>query len=212
MRTSICSILRGYSPTLYLLGSVALNDFRPGWSDIDLLCLTEQSLSDEHAEELLNLRQKLVQETSEPIYRLFECGFLSVRALHTHTPDTVVYWGTSGQRLTDQYHFDSFCMVQMQTTGRLLCGEDIRTQFPMPSYTDLRNDVIRHYQTIRKYAAQTDGSLYACAWLLDIARCLYTLKTGGVIAKTAAGEWALVQRLCNVPDTLAKTIEVRSAC
>ena len=209
MRARICSILQGRSLSLYLLGSVTLNDYRPGWSDIDLLCLTGQSLPGAQAEELLHLRQTLVQETSDPVYRLFEGGFLSVRAFQTHMPDTVVYWGTGGQRLTDRYHFDSFSMVQLQTAGRLLHGDDVRPQFPIPSYANLRNDVIRHYQTIRQYAVQTDGSLYSCGWLLDVARCLYTLKTGGVIAKTAAGEWALAQKLCNVPDAMARTIEVR---
>lgn len=43
---------------------------------------------------------------------------------------------------------------------------------------------------------QTDETLYSCGWLLDISRGIYTLRTGEVIAKTKAGEWALQQGLC----------------
>jgi len=58
--------------------------------------------------------------------------------------------------------------------------------------------VERHYGAIRKHAVTTDESLYAAGRLLDIARCLYTLRTGKVIARTQAGRWALEQGLA--PD------------
>ena len=70
-------------------------------------------------------------------------------------------------------------------------------------------DVAAHYRTVRKHAVLTDGSLYSCGWLLDIARGLYTLRTGRVIAKTTAGEWALREGLCPVPETLRQALNVR---
>ena len=39
--------------------------------------------------------------------------------------------------------------------------------------------------------------------MLDIARCIYTLRTGRMIAKTKAAEWALENNLC--PDLRALT-------
>ena len=39
--------------------------------------------------------------------------------------------------------------------------------------------------------------------MLDIARCIYTLRTGKIIAKTKAAEWALENNLC--PDLYALT-------
>lgn len=47
--------------TIYLYGSVALDDFRFGWSDIDILCLTERPLHDEVSDRLVNLRQALLK-------------------------------------------------------------------------------------------------------------------------------------------------------
>jgi predicted nucleotidyltransferase len=209
MKTRICSILGDEDPSIYLYGSVTTGDFRYGWSDIDILCLTGHGISEEHARELLELRQKLAREYGDEMYRLFEGAFLPVHALLTHEPDRIVYWGTSGQRLADRYEFNSFSTYELKTSGWLLCGPDVRSQFPMPSYDELRRDVVRYYETIRKCAAETDDSLYACGWLLDIARCLYTLRTGKVIAKTAAGEWALWGKLCNVPEAMRKTLAAR---
>ena len=52
-------------------------------------------------------------------------------------------------------------------------------------------------------------SLYSCGWLLDISRCIYTLRYGGVIAKTQAGIWALEEHVFPEEEALRKTIEIR---
>ena len=41
MAVSIFNILESVQPSIYLYGSVMAEDFRPGWSDIDLLVLTQ---------------------------------------------------------------------------------------------------------------------------------------------------------------------------
>lgn len=38
--------------------------------------------------------------------------------------------------------------------------------------------------------------------MLDIAQCIYAFRTGKIIAKTAATEWALVNNLYPAPNTL----------
>lgn len=45
--------------------------------------------------------------------------------------------------------------------------------------------------------------------MLDIARCIYTLRTGKIIAKTDAAEWALENNLCPDPDALRYAMKVR---
>lgn len=51
--------------------------------------------------------------------------------------------------------------------------------------------------------------MYSCGWLLDIAQGLYTLRTGTLIAKTSAGEWALAEWLCPDADALRHTLTLR---
>ena len=69
----------------------------------------------------------------------------------------------------------------------------------------MRDDVARHVQVARKYGADV-------GWLLDIARGIYTLRTGKILAKTAAGEWALKNNLCPDTDAMRKAIQCRKGC
>ena len=47
--------------------------------------------------------------------------------------------------------------------------------------------------------------------MLDIARCIYTLRTGKIMAKTNAAEWALENNLCPNPDALGYALKVRKS-
>lgn len=206
----IVNILAPCTPSIYLYGSVVLDDFKLGWSDIDILVLAQEPFSKEQANQLVNLRQTmLVDEPGNPYYRAFEGGMLTVNAFLSGELDRVVYWGTSGERITTRYCFDSFSMCQLLDSGILLYGDDVRGQMTRPTYSDLKTDVRCHYEAIRQYAQKAGRDLYSYGWLLDISRCIYTLCTGKIIAKTAAGEWALQENICPCADALAKAVEVR---
>lgn len=212
MALRIINILSDCSPSIYLYGSLPLGDFRFGWSDIDILVLTDKQMSEEQAQKLVNLRQTMLEkEPGNLYYRSFEGGMLTREAFMSRYSDRVVYWGTSGERITDTYVFDSFGMAELIESSTLLYGRDIRGQLKAPIYSDLYADVKRHYETIRKYVQKTDRNLYSFGWLLDIARCLYTLRTGKIIAKTAAADWALENNLCPVPNALKIAVKVRKA-
>lgn len=210
MTREIAEILCGCSPSIYLYGSVVMDDFKLGWSDIDFICLTEKKLSSSQAESLVMLRQKLLEkEPDNKYYRSFEGGILSLSGFLSGEPDTVVYWGTSGQRITDKFHFDSFSVYELKENGELIYGNDIRSSIPLPTFDDLKKDVMHHYESIREFAHLSGQSLYSYGWLLDISRCIYTLRTGKIIAKTAAGVWALDNGLCPVPEALSRALKVR---
>lgn len=210
MKNAIAAVLGDNPAALYLYGSVVMDDFKLGWSDIDFLCLTQTSMTEEQTVVLVSLRQGLAEKYPDNQYfRLFEGGILPLHVFLGKGSDKIVYWGTSGQKITDTYYFDSFSMYELISDGVLLYGNDVRGQLTLPAFEQLKNDVIRHYQTIRKYAVKTNESIYSCGWMLDIARGIYTLRTGKVIAKTAAGEWALKENICPAAETLSKVIEVR---
>lgn len=194
---------------LYLYGSAAMEDFRPGWSDIDVLCLTDKPVTEALAQELMTLRQRMAAETGDPIYRNFEGAIVVLQEFLSGAYSRVVYWGTSGERVTDRYDFDPFCRVSLLRYGRLLAGCEVRERIVPPTVDELRAAVAGHLKTIRQVAGQTGPTLYACGWLLDIARCLYTLRTGDILSKTAAGEWALHEGLCPVEDDLRRALTVR---
>jgi len=73
---------------------------------------------------------------------------------------------------------------------------------PYPTYAQMRDDVCR----FARFARQHGDSV---GWLLDVARGIYTLRTGKVIVKTAAGEWALENGLCPDADAMRKAVQIR---
>ena len=208
----ISGILSDCEPSIFLYGSSVLDDFKLGWSDIDILVLTGRQISEAQALKLVKLRQTMLEnEPGNLYYRSFEGGMLALDAFLSNSPDRVVYWGTSGERMTDSYKLDSFGMSELMESGILLYGRDLRSWLQAPNFSDLYADIRHHFETIRKYAQKADRSLYSFGWLLDIARCLYTLRTGKIIAKTAAADWALQNNLCPVPDALRTALKVRKA-
>ena len=210
MVEEISGILSDREPSIYLYGSVVLNDFRLGWSDIDILVLTQKQMTEGQAQELVKLRQTMLyEESSNPYYRSFEGGMLTLDAFLHGNADRVVYWGTSGERITDHHSFDCFGMAELMESGALLFGSDVRSQLKEPVFNELCEGVKRHYEAIRRYAQKTDRSIYSFGWMLDIARCIYTLRTGKIIAKTAAAEWALENKLCPDPDVLGIVLKIR---
>jgi predicted nucleotidyltransferase len=99
MKNEITKILFDNKPVIYLYGSVVLDDFKFGWSDIDILCLTKKVISIEQAEKLVNLRQVLMGKyTGNPYFRMFEGGFLSLNSFLNREHERVVYWGGKGKR------------------------------------------------------------------------------------------------------------------
>ncbi|MDR0929727.1 MAG: DUF4111 domain-containing protein [Oscillospiraceae bacterium] len=210
MTNEIVAILADCTPTIYLYGSAATDDSRLGWSDIDLLVLTRGDISAAQADALLPLRQiMMAREPDNPYYRSFEGGMLDLAAFLSGERTRAVYWGTSGQRIAERHALNNLSMAELLTHGRLLRGEEVRGRMAMPTYAQLCADVGRHVETIRKYAQTTGRSIYSYGWLLDIARGLYTLQTGQIIAKTVAGEWALAQGLCPNAEVMQMALAVR---
>lgn len=204
----VCDILRDNAPSVLLFGSAATDDFRLGWSDIDLICVTENPIMPTQAEMLVNVRQTLVSEyRGNPYFRLFEGGAFP-KSVILGGNDTTVYWGTSGQRVTDRFALDPFARIEIAEHGRTLRGGDIRGLIPRPTEREIADAVRRHYDTIRKYG-RPDASVHGAGWILDIARCLYTLRTLDVIAKTSAGEWALREHLSPDDGVLRRVVEIR---
>lgn len=206
---AIADILADKPPTIYLYGSCALGDFRPGWSDIDLLALTPRPLTDTEAQRLLTLRQDLPAKYPETLHiRACEGCIAPLDSFTNPTPSSVVYWGTTGQRLTDRPSLDAFALWQLQHQSKLLHGPDVRHFLPKPTAADLHAAVGKHLRTILDHGCG-GRSIYAFGWLLDIARCLYTLRHDSVVAKTAAGEWALNHGLCPDAAALRMALDVR---
>lgn len=209
MAVSIDRILADAQPSIYLYGSVTTGDYRHGWSDVDLLVLTQSPITESQADALLYLRQLLCQRDPDtPHYRLFEGGMLDLGSFPTGEETRVVYWGTTGERIKAQHDLSSFDRISLLRTGQLLLGHDVRRHMDAPTYDEVLSDIRAHLQTIRKHG-RGSRSLYAFGWLLDIARGLYVVMNGRPVTKTDAAQWALDERLCPCPAELSMALTVR---
>lgn len=215
MHTSIDTMVGEISAVIklhsfWLYGSIVLDDFRLGWSDIDFIAFTNEPIKAEQADRLLLLRQTLSERYPDnPYYHCFEGIIVNLKEYQIGQCERLVYWGTSGQRITNRCIIDPFSMQELSKYGVTVCGTEDRDLFKIPEKAELIDAVRQHYEGIRRCAVQTDGSLYSCGWLLDIARCIYTLRTGDVIGKTQAGEWALSEHLFRDEEPLKRTLAIR---
>ena len=211
MSKEIVSILDGNVHSIWLYGSVVQDDYRPGWSDIDILVLTGKQMTDSQAQKLLHLRQAMAANAPDnPFFLSFEGIIANLEEYLSGSFRRLVYWGTTGQRITDHYTQDPFSRFELARMGRAVYGSDDRSIFSVPDGGALTEAVRQHYETIRKYAVHTDERLYSCGWLLDICRCIYTLRNHDVISKTQAGIWALEEHIFPDEEPLRRTIEIRT--
>ena len=210
MTKGIVSFLGENVHSIWLYGSVVQDDFRPGWSDIDILALTRKQFTDSQALKLVQLRQTLAADAPDhSYYPLFEGVIASLDEYLSGSFSRLVYWGTSGQRIMNRYKPDPFSQYELAGNGKSVYGSNDRSIFTLPDRGSLTEAIRNHYETIRKYAQQTDERLYSCGWLLDICRCIYTLRNDDVISTTQAGIWALQEHIFSDEDPLKKTIEIR---
>ena len=209
MTNEIVRIMDGKVYGIWLCGSAVMDDFRPGWSDIDLIALTDGPIPENRAEQLLTLRQDMLEkEPGNPYYRSFEGVIADEKEYRDRSFSRLVYWGTSGQRVTGRYSPDPFADFELARYEVNVYGGR-KWILPEPGRDEMIRAVREHYESIRKYAVRTDKSLYSCGWLLDIARCVYTLRYNDVIAKTRAGLWALEEHLFEDEAPLRKTVAIR---
>ena len=210
MALEIADVLGPDAHSVWLYGSVVLGDFHLGWSDIDFIAFSNAPISQSQAEGLLDLRQRLsARYPDNPYFRCFEGVTVCLREYLTGSYTRLVYWGTSGQRVTDRYQRDVFAQMELAKFGRRVYGQGERGIFSVPDRAEIVAAIRHHLRAIRSCAAETDESLYACGWLLDIARCMYTLRYGEVIGKTQAGQWALGEHVFPDEAALQKTLTVR---
>ena len=210
MINALLNILGLNIESIYLYGSVVSNDYRHGWSDIDFVCFTKSMFTNAQAEELKMLRQTLLKkEPKNKYYRKFEGIIVPLDDFVNNKFSKLVYWGTSGQSIKQEYNIDVFSKYEIIKYGRLIYGKEVRSQLNIPSYEELKLAIKKHYSSIREHAKTTDKSLYSCGWLLDISRCIYTLRNNDVISKTAAGKWAVKNKICPVEKELKRALKIR---
>lgn len=118
MAERICAVLDKNVHSIWLYGSVVLDDFRPGWSDIDLLVLASCRITEQQAQQLVGLRQAMLKaEPDNPYYRSFEGIIADINEYLSGSFSRLVYWGIPVKGSPSDVSRMSFHYTSLQDTA-----------------------------------------------------------------------------------------------
>jgi hypothetical protein len=184
---------------MYLVGSLALGDFRPRESDLDLVIVTSETLSDETVASLRDLHQRFDQSVSVWARHL-DVVYLPAEILRESFPTATHYPVLEWPGPLALAPLESGWPIQRYTLreyGVVVSGPHPRSLLDPVNPDDLRR---ASAVIVERWRDQAHRDSEWIVWLqepanftfvvLTLCRLLYTLATGSVASKPAAARWA----------------------
>ncbi len=181
---------------VYLIGSFALGA-GDEYSDVDFLVVTDGELGDDTAALVRRLHATLPDEESQWARHL-EGSYVSRAGLagsETHRRPWL--YVNNGSRVMERSTHDNTAVTRwvLREHGVTLCGPEPQTLVEPVSPERLRAEAVLMARRLAE-AVRRDPEELRNAWaqphfVLALCRFLFTLATGEVTSKKAAGEWAL---------------------
>jgi hypothetical protein len=203
LTAQIHMLLGAHCLGIYLSGSLALGDFDPKSSDIDLVIVTTGVLAEAKIADLRAMHASFVRDFAggtSPWAGKVEAVYVARDALRRPFPNPTAYPQVEKGRglFVDQLEdgWLSQCYI-VREHGITLYGPDPKTIFDPVAADALRRTVARIAQMWQREARNDPTWI---EWLrvrsnqafvtLTLCRLLYTLATGSVASKPAAARWA----------------------
>ena len=196
--TSIQVVLDAELCGMYLVGSLALGDFDPQKSDLDLMIVTFDTLSEETVASLRELHQHF-DDSASPWAKRVDAVYIPQIILREPFPPAARYPVVEWPKLLALEALESGWPIQrftMRNCGIIVSGPDPHSLLDPVHPDDLRQASVA---IVERWQAQAHGDPEWPAWLreqgnhtfvvLTLCRLLYTLETGSVASKPAAAHW-----------------------
>lgn len=196
--TSIQTILGPQCVGMYLLGSLALGDFHPQSSDLDLIVVTLGTLADETVAALQDLHRRFDHTASAWAARI-DAIYLPQDVLRELVPPAARYPILEWPGLLALEPLEPGWPMQRYTLreyGVVVSGPDPRSLLGPVHPDELRQ---ASAAIVAEWQARAQNDPDWVAWLqrrshhtfvaLTLCRLLYTLDTGSVASKPAAARW-----------------------
>lgn len=206
---------------LYVVGSAALDDWIPGLSDIDIVAVTAEPATDDDFRALIAAHADLVGRQPLPhvdgVYLAW--GDLGIEpATGLHRP-----WVLDGVP-----HHDGECFEVNPITWYTLAEHALVVRGPAPNRLGISCDVEARIRfvvdNLAGYWRDTARTITAsctsgAAWdagsfewcTLGPLRLHHTAFTGGVISKSAAGDYGLATMPVEFHDVMRRAVQLRAA-
>ena len=182
-------------PGLYLVGSVALDDYRPGQSDVDFVAVTDEPVDPDRVR---RAHAELIRRHRRPHFDGVYVTWSELAAdPRKIDPGINVHAGkihTEGREVPVTWHTLAQCGVAVR--GPAVADLDIWTDETALAES-VRENLDTYWRRWRREASRV--SLRAAATLIDwgpvwvvlgVSRLHYTLATGKITSKTGAGLYA----------------------
>jgi len=208
VRRGVEQILGNQFVGMYPYGSLAIGDFDPGSSDLDLVVATRGSLDSAAVASLRSFHERLDAEAN-PWVRRLEMWYLPVAILRTHDPawrGACLCWSTHHPMegaessvpvltelaehpdLTEDWILNRWTI---RAGGIALAGPPPATLVD-PVSPDMIKDTVRRL-LVSNWSQHLDGPAwkYQAFTVLTMCRALYALEHGEVVTKPRAAAWAM---------------------
>ncbi|HEX9057550.1 MAG TPA: aminoglycoside adenylyltransferase domain-containing protein [Ktedonobacterales bacterium] len=198
--TSLHAIVGAQVAGMYLVGSLALGDFQPRESDLDLVIVTVGALSDEKVAALRDLHQRFDHSPSAWAAHL-DAVYIPQEVLREPSPSAARYpvlgWP---EPLVPEPLEDSwwpFWRYTLREHGVVVSGPDPRSLLDPVQPDDLRRASaakVAEWRTLAHgdpaWVAGLQVRQQHTYVVVTLCRLLYTLHTGAVASKPVAARWA----------------------
>lgn len=191
---------------IYITGSLALNDFHPDKSDIDVVILCHQLPDRSEAARITQIHNETKTKHASPP---LNCVYVPVSVFTNHHPESAeVLHYLRGKLFYSPFEMATVTMIELQQHAITVSGPEASTlpvQMDQHSLNAFLHKNINTYWTHwnDQYEKQPVKYLLLALFppltewsILGIARQYATLRTGKILSKTQAGEWIIKQ----IPD------------
>lgn len=186
-------------------GSLAMGDYQPGRSDIDLVAVIAEPLSEEQARRLTDFHGRLLRD--QPTAAKLHCSYVPMPQIAEVDAEHYTFAQASAQRRA----VSPVSRCELLRAGRVLSGASPTEILPHVSDVDLAA-YLRHMLRTYYLTAVTKWptTWFQDAWIdqvvLACARAAVTLRDGRLITKSEALD-ELAR--CGAPDRLVADIRQR---
>lgn len=190
--SKITNILRKEFIGMYLSGSLALDDFAPDRSDIDLVVVTKNALPEKNLKELRVMHDEVV--ASKLTYsKRTECIYIPIDSLINYSQKNAYF---PCLHVGGDFYVDGFGIIEkhiLREKGKVISGPDPKSFIKPVNSNGLKKaalDSLKEWWlpqlTDHSKLVRDDYQVYA---VLTMCRAFYTLQFGEIVSKSVAAKY-----------------------
>lgn len=217
--SGIVKIKVGMVRGVYLTGSIPLNDYHPGKSDIDFVILCDELPND-----VLQKRLEKLHKKTESKYKTNLGGsFINHEALNiSNQQSNLIVSYHESKMMLRHFEMAAITLYELKTTAIRMGGTEMDSLPIQISLKDVHQFLLQNINSYWKNWCDRHSTMFnkklaliflpgLTEWvILGLARQLYTLHTGKICSKTEAGYYCLKHLPSKYQPVIQAAIQIRN--